>query len=159
MIADCGGSGPSSSGGATRRCTSAAQAAASSAARCSHAASTRLPASSWCSASSATRASATTGRPLCFAASNDVTLMLTKRTPGSWNADFDAVVKSLQRVPTPITTSASRASRLAAAVPVAPTAPRLSGWSETSAPRPACVSQTGMPVASTSSRSSAVASP
>ena len=36
--------------------------------------------------------------------------------------------------------------------------PRLSGWSETSAPRPACVSETGIPVASTNARSAAVAS-
>ena len=84
-------------------------------------------------------------------------MTLTKRTPGSWKADFDAVVKSLQRVPTPMTRSASWASRLAAAVPVAPTAPSDSGCSEGSAPRPACVSATGMPVASTSARSAAVA--
>ena len=67
-------------------------------------------------------------------------------------------MKSLQRVPTPITRSASRATRLAAAVPVAPTAPRLSWWSETSAPRPAWVSHTGIPVASTSARNATVAS-
>ncbi len=84
--------------------------------------------------------------------------MFTKRTPGSWKADFDAVVKSLHRVPTPMTTSASRARRFAADVPVAPTAPRLSGWSETSAPRPAWVSHTGMPVASAKARRAAVAS-
>jgi hypothetical protein len=77
---------------------------------------------------------------------------------GSWNADFDAVVKSLQRVPTPITRSASRASRLARRVPVAPTAPSSADDRRRSAPRPACVSHTGMPVASTSARSAAVAS-
>jgi hypothetical protein len=93
-----------------------------------------------------------------LAASKAATLMFTKRTPGSWNADFDAVVKSLQRVPRPTTTSASRASRFAAALPVAPTAPRESRWSDESEPRPACVSQTGMPVASTSSRRAPVAS-
>ena len=43
---------------------------------------------------------------------------------GSRNAVFDAVVKSLQRVPTPITRSAAAAIRLAANVPVAPIAPR-----------------------------------
>ena len=93
-----------------------------------------------------------------MAASSAATLTLTKRTPGSWNADFDAVVKSLQRVPTPITRSASRASRLAAGVPVAPIAPSADGWSEGSAPRPACVSATGIPVASASARSAPVAS-
>ncbi len=72
--------------------------------------------------------------------------MLMKRTPGSWKADFEAVVKSLQRVPRPIMRSASAASWFAAAFPVAPTAPRLSGRSETRAPRPAWVSHTGMPL-------------
>ena len=81
-----------------------------------------------------------------------------KRTSGSWKADLDAVVKSPQRVPMPMTRSASRARRLAAAVPVEPTAPEESGWLETSAPRPAWVSHTGIPVASTSARSAAVAS-
>ena len=38
-------------------------------------------------------------------------------------SERDAVVKSLQRVPTPRTTSASRAAALAAVVPVAPIAP------------------------------------
>ena len=86
--------------------------------------------------SSVARASATSGSAPCLAASKPATLTFTNRTPGSWKADFDAVVKSLQRVPIPITRSASRAMRLAAAVPVAPTAPRLSWWSETSAPTP-----------------------
>ena len=85
-------------------------------------------------------------------------MTLTNCTRESWKADLEAVVKSLQRVPMPITTSASRASRLAALVPVAPTAPRLSGWSLGSAPRPACVSATGIPVASAKPRSAAVAS-
>ena len=67
-------------------------------------------------------------------------------------------MKSLQRVPIPITRSASRAMRLAASVPVAPTAPRLSWWSETQRARPAWVSHTGIPVASTNWRSAAVAS-
>ena len=57
-------------------------------------------------------------------------------------------MKSLYRVPTPITTSASRASAFAAGVPVAPTPPTASGWSHGSAPLPAWVSATGMPVAS-----------
>ena len=64
-------------------------------------------------------------------------------------------MKSLQRVPIPITRSASAASRFAAAVPVAPTAPSASGWSESSEPLPACVSPTGMPVALGERRSAA----
>ena len=39
------------------------------------------------------------------------------RTSGFWNAVFDAVVKSLYRVPIPITRSASRAIRFAAMLP------------------------------------------
>ena len=54
---------------------------------------------------------------------------LTKRTPGAANTVRDAVVKSLHRVPTPSTTSASRANAFAAVVPVAPTAPTDRGWS------------------------------
>ncbi len=148
----------SPSAGATSRATSSPNARASSVARALHALSARQPASASRSASSAARASASTGRALCLAASNAATLTLTKRTWGSWKADFDAVVKSLQRVPMPMTRSASRASRLAAAVPVAPTAPSESGWSDGSAPRPACVSHTGMPVSCANARSAAVAS-
>ncbi len=55
--------------------------------------------------------------------------MLTKATPSAANALRDAVVKSLQRVPMPITTSASRASAFAAVVPVAPIAPTHDGSS------------------------------
>jgi hypothetical protein len=54
---------------------------------------------------------------------------LTKRTSGAAKTLRDAVVKSLQRVPTPSTTSASRASAFAAVVPVAPTAPTAHAWS------------------------------
>jgi hypothetical protein len=64
-----------------------------------------------------------------LALSSAATLTLTNRTPSAPNAVRDAVVKSLHRVPTPITTSASAASRLAAVVPVLPTAPTASGWS------------------------------
>ena len=39
-------------------------------------------------------------------------------------------MKSLYRVPTPMTTSASRASRLATGVPVEPTPPTELGWSQ-----------------------------
>ena len=47
----------------------------------------------------------------------------------SAKSEREAVVKSLQRVPTPRTTSASRAIALAAVVPVAPIAPSDCGWS------------------------------
>ena len=67
-------------------------------------------------------------------------------------------MKSLYRVPTPITTSASRASALATGVPVEPTPPTACGWSHSSAPLPAWVSPTGMPVASANARSASVAS-
>ena len=53
--------------------------------------------------------------------------MFTNRTPGSAKAELLAVVKSLYRVPTPITTSASRASWLAAVLPVLPIAPADKG--------------------------------
>ena len=141
--------------GSCRRCTSrstsAPQAADSSAARCS----TPRRRGDRRARPAAPRAPSRVGErasPLCLAASSDATLTFTNRTPGSWNADFDDVVKSLQRVPTPITRSASRARRLAAGVPVAPIAPSAERWSEGSAPRPACVSPTGMPVASASAR-------
>ena len=65
--------------------------------------------------------------PACLAASSAVTLRLTNRTSGCWNAVRDAVVKSLYRVPTPITTSASRASALATGEPVDPTPPTACG--------------------------------
>jgi hypothetical protein len=81
------------------------------------------------SAARAERASATTATPACLAASNAATLMFTNRTPGAAKTVRDAVVKSLHRVPMPMTTSASRANALAAVVPVAPTAPTLRGWS------------------------------
>ena len=55
--------------------------------------------------------------------------MLTNRTSGFWKAVRQAVVKSEYRVPIPITTSASRATALAAVVPVEPIAPRHCGWS------------------------------
>ena len=93
-----------------------------------------------------------------MAASKSAMFTLTKRTASLRNAVFDAVVKSDQRVPMPITTSASAAMRFAAKVPVAPIAPSDDGWSYGSDPFPACVSPTGMPVASQSARSAFVAS-
>jgi hypothetical protein len=61
--------------------------------------------------------------------STGATLRLTKRTSSSAKSVRDAVVKSLQRVPTPSTASASRASAFAAVVPVAPIAPTAHAWS------------------------------
>ena len=58
----------------------------------------------------------------------------------------------------PMTTSASRASVLAAAEPVDPTPPTADGWSQLIAPLPACVSDTGIPVADANARSSSDAS-
>ena len=107
---------------------------------------------------SASRPSATTAVPASFTASAAATLTLTKRTCGQPNAVRDAVVKSLYLVPIPITTSACAAIRLAAAVPVLPSAPRASGWSNGRDPFPAWVSATGTPAASANARSSAVAS-
>ncbi len=101
-------------------------------------------------------ASATTARPRCLAASNSATLMLTKRARGK--AVWEAVVKSVQRVPIPITRSASRARRLAASPPLTPTGPTFCGWSQDSDPLPAWVSATGMPVRSQKRASSASAS-
>src|SRR5690606_13966999 len=57
---------------------------------------------------------------------------------------LEAVVKSVKRVPTPITRSASLAIRLAAALPVTPMPPRLSGWVEGNALLPACDSANGI---------------
>ena len=91
--------------------------------------STRQPASAPASASRATRASATTGTAACLKASTGATLRLTKRTSGLVKMLWEAVAKSAQRVPTPTTTSASRAMALAPSVPVTPIAPRAEGWS------------------------------
>lgn len=83
--------------------------------------------------------------------------MFTKRTPGCWKAVREAVVKSLQRVPTPITRSAPAASAFAAVVPVEPTAPISRGWPCGREPLPAWVSPTGMPVASVKAASASSA--
>ena len=52
--------------------------------------------------------------------------MLTNRA-SSRNSHLEAVVKSVYRVPTPMTTSASRAISLAAEQPVVPMPPRFRG--------------------------------
>jgi hypothetical protein len=96
--------------------------------------------------------------PECFAASKPVTLTLTNRTSGLANAVREALVKSLYRVPTPITTSASRASALATGEPVEPTPPTAQGWSHRTPPLPAWVSETGMPVTSAKRRRTSCAS-
>jgi hypothetical protein len=57
----------------------------------------------------------------------------------------------------PITRSASRASVFAALPPVEPTPPTAIRWSKLMAPLPACVSATGMPVASANARSASEA--
>ncbi len=66
----------------------------------------------------------------------------------SRNSHLEAVVKSVYRVPTPMTTSASLAISLAAEQPVTPTPPKFRGWSQTTALLPAWVSAKGMPVVS-----------
>ena len=82
----------------------------------------------------------------------------TKVTSGFWNAVFEAVVKSLYRVPTPMMTSASRASAFATGDPVDPTPPTACGWSHRIPPLPAWVSATGIPVAAANRASASVAS-
>ena len=106
---------------------------------------------------SASRASATTDSPESLPASKRATLMLTKRTPGFWKAVREAVVKSLDRVPTPMTTSASRGEGVGGG-----RAGRADGAHRLrvpcgSEPLPAWVSPTGMPVASQNARSASSA--
>ena len=52
-------------------------------------------------------ASETTVSAPCLTPSNSVTLIDTNRTSGFWKIDCDAVAKSVSRVPTWMTTSAS----------------------------------------------------
>ena len=68
------------------------------------------------------------------------------------------VVKSCSRVPTPRITSASRASVLAAELPVTPIEPTACGWSQAMALLPAWVSATGMRCLAAKAVSVAVAS-
>ncbi len=84
-------------------------------------------------------------------------LRFTNRAPGA-KSDPEAVVKSVHRVPIPRTTSASRAAASAGAVPVCPMPPRHCGWSHRSAPFPAWVSATAIPVAAAKSARAAHAS-
>ncbi len=68
------------------------------------------------------------------------------------------VGKSESRVPMAMTRSASRATALPALPPVEPSAPTWKGWSQGSAPLPACVSVTGMPKRRAKASSAALAS-
>jgi hypothetical protein len=81
-----------------------------------------------------------------------------KRTRGCWKRLFEAVVKSLSRVPMPSTTSAADASTFAAAVPVTPSAPTHEECASRMAPLPACVTETGIPVAAANFASASAAS-
>ncbi len=128
-------------------------------ARVRHSSGVRQPAASSAPvrARRASLASATTGRAPSLCASRATTLMPAKRTPGCWNREFDPVVRSISRVPTAITRSASRASAFAARVPVTPMPPSASS-PPGRAPFPAEVSATGTPRRSDSSASSGRAS-
>jgi hypothetical protein len=99
--------------------------------------------------SSGQRDAASATRPCApaLAASNASTLM--PRT-GLREQAVRAGGEILQRVPTAMTRSASRARALAAGEPVTPIAPRFSGWSQRRLLLPACVSTTGMPCCSQS---------
>ena len=91
-------------------------------------------------------------------ASIDPMLMPTNVAPGCWKVVREAVTKSPIRVPMPMTTSASRASRLAARPPFVPAGPAFIGWFQGRAPLPAWVSTTGMPKRVANAASSSVAS-
>ena len=70
--------------------------------------------------------------------------MDTSRRSAFRNSDQDPVVKSWNRVPTPITRSAAMQSSLAQSEPVTPGEPKLRGCVAASAPLPAWVSTNGM---------------
>ena len=157
-------SGPACAGLNSRSGSSAAaRAAAHSALTCSararQAAGARRPA--WAapsaSAASACRASAMMPVAPSRSASRGLTLTLANRTPGLANSDCDAVAKSVSRVPTVSTRSASRARLLAAGVPSSPMPPICHQGRCWTAPLPAKVSSTGMPTVPARRSSSAVA--
>jgi hypothetical protein len=85
-----------------------------------------------------------------------VTLTCAKVHPEE-NSAHEPVVKSWNRVPSPITRSASAAALLAALVPVTPMLPSAISWFQGSAPLPAWVSATGIPNSAAKPASSAVA--
>ena len=105
------------------------------------------------------RASATTARPLCLAASNAATLMLTKRTSG--------VLEGRLRRGREVAPARADADH-EVGVAGQPVGGRRAGRADRAERRadgrtaarhgPACVSPTGMPVASTNARSASVAS-
>ena len=66
------------------------------------------------------------GIPEFLYISTSATLIFINETLGFCHADFEAVIKSLYLVPTPITRSEFEAISLAPFVPVAPIAPKLS---------------------------------
>lgn len=87
--------------------------------------------------------SPTSGSASSFPASKPLTFIERNRTSGCRNSHFEAVVKSVKRVPTPIIKSASFAIVLAALFPVTPMPPRFSGSLPAIQPFPACVSAKG----------------
>ena len=102
--------------------------------------------------------SPTSGSASSFPASKPLTFIERNRTPGCRNSHFEAVVKSVKRVPTPIIKSASFAIVLAALFPVTPTPPRFSGSLPAIQPFPACVSANGISKVLQNDKSSAPAS-
>ncbi|ESY00626.1 hypothetical protein X753_28655 [Mesorhizobium sp. LNJC399B00] len=109
------------------------------------------------SSASPSAASATSGSARCLPASKGCTLRPMMVLPEFLNSAHEPVVKSCRRVPIASTTSASSASRLAADVPVTPTAAMFSGCVSGSEDLPPCVSQTGMPALSANFASSSEA--
>ena len=91
----------------------------------------------------ASRASAMIASASILNASNGQTLIESSRASGFLKADFDAVVKSVSRVPTARIRSASFARTFAAFPPVTPRPPTFSGWSQGTTDFPACVSAIG----------------
>ena len=117
----------------------------------------RYSLSKWVNAWSPVWASATSAVASSFRASNSATFSSRNSTSGWEKSALEPVVKSVRRVPTPITKSACGASSLAAIPPVTPTPPRLSGWLLTNAPFPAWVSANGSRSVSTNSRNASCA--
>ena len=71
-------------------------------------------------------------------------LMLANFTPSLRNSHLEEVVKSVMRVPMPMTQSASAAILLEAEVPVTPMPPRHMGWLDLQALLPPWVSPKGI---------------
>ena len=109
-------------------------------------------------AARARRASPTIGVAPSRAASWPSTLIEANRTSGFSNSDWEAVAKSVRREPTVRTRSAWRARALVAGVPSSPMPPSSHQSPSWTAPLPAKVSATGMPVARANASSSREAS-